>query len=59
MTEKNKKNNKISEILVKDELRPIERMLSEYRREMEEIKRALGDSPPAENKTPKKTLKKK
>ncbi len=44
MTKKNGKNLGISELLVGSETRPIEYMLSEYRREMEEIKKALKNA---------------
>ena len=59
MAEKNKKNLKISEMLVNDELRPIECMLAEYRLEMENMKKALRGTTPAKNKTVKKQSKKK
>ncbi len=42
MAKRKKKNPGISDLLVKNEARPIEYMLTEYRREMEEIKKALG-----------------
>jgi len=43
MAKRKKKNPGISELLVKNEARPIEYMLTEYKHEMEEIKKALGD----------------
>jgi hypothetical protein len=59
MAGKNKNNNKISDLLVKGELRPIENMLDEYRHEMEQIKKTLGEAAPAEKKTTLKSNDKK
>jgi len=53
MADNNKKNLRISDMFARDEFRPLEDMLSEYRREMEKMKETLQKAGP-EKKKPKK-----
>ena len=58
MSDKHKKNMKISEMIAKDELRSLKNMLSEYRREMEAMRIALEKAGANKKSPAKKTVKK-
>ena len=58
MDKQRKKTLRISELLAQDEIRPLEGMLAEYRRQMEEMKKALNRTVTQKNKPGKNTPKK-
>jgi hypothetical protein len=58
MSDTSKKGLKISEMIARDELRPLEGMLSEYQREMEKMRIALEKAGAATKKPSKKPAKK-
>jgi len=57
MTDNNKKNLRISDMFAKDEFRPLEDMLDEFRREMEKMKESLQKAGPDTKKAKKPSTK--
>jgi hypothetical protein len=56
MTDKAKKAPRISEILIQDDIRPLEGLMEKYRREIDCVKKALDEADPKKAKPSRKSL---